>query len=104
MDYSFGFHQIFVATSRKKLEYKSVLKYLAEAGCFDYICRQGKTYNSLSAQKRTSEYSALNSRASVKCIECFYVDDEPEGKFLYTETIKLYCIVCFKEEQRSSWE
>ena len=23
----------------------------------------------------------------------FYVNDEPEGKFLYTETIKLYCIV-----------
>ena len=22
----------------------------------------------------------------------FYVNDEPEGKFLYTETIKLYCI------------
>ena len=21
----------------------------------------------------------------------FYVNDEPEGKFLYTETIKLYC-------------
>ena len=26
------------------------------------------------------------------CIECFYVNDEPESKFLYTETIKLYCI------------
>ena len=23
----------------------------------------------------------------------FYVNDEPEGTFLYTETIKLYCIV-----------
>ena len=23
----------------------------------------------------------------------FYVNDEPEGKFLYTETIKLYCVV-----------
>ena len=23
----------------------------------------------------------------------FYVNDEPESKFLYTETIKLYCIV-----------
>ena len=23
----------------------------------------------------------------------FYVNDEPEGKFLYTETIKLYSIV-----------
>ena len=29
----------------------------------------------------------------VNCIECFYVNDEPESKFLYTETIKLYCIV-----------
>ena len=27
----------------------------------------------------------------VNCIECFYVNDEPESKFLYTETIKLYC-------------
>ena len=25
----------------------------------------------------------------------FSVNDEPEGKFLYTETIKLYCIVLF---------
>ena len=25
----------------------------------------------------------------------FYVNDEPEGKFLYTETIKLYCIVLY---------
>ena len=25
----------------------------------------------------------------------FYVDGEPEGKFLYTETIKLYCIVLY---------
>ena len=23
----------------------------------------------------------------------FYVNDEPEGKFLYTDTIKLHCIV-----------
>ena len=29
----------------------------------------------------------------VNCIECFYVNDEPESKFLYTETIKLYCKV-----------
>ena len=26
----------------------------------------------------------------VNVIECFYVNDEPESKFLYTETIKLY--------------
>ena len=26
----------------------------------------------------------------------FYVNDEPEGKFLYTETIKVYCIVLYK--------
>ena len=26
----------------------------------------------------------------VNFIECFYVNDEPESKFLYTETIKLY--------------
>ena len=26
----------------------------------------------------------------------FYVNDEPEGKFLYTKTIKLYCIVLHK--------
>ena len=25
----------------------------------------------------------------------FYVNDEPEGKFLYTETIKLYCVVLY---------
>ena len=25
-----------------------------------------------------------------------YVNDEPEGKFLYTETIKLYCIVLYE--------
>ena len=25
----------------------------------------------------------------------FYVNDEPESKFLYTETITLYCIVLF---------
>ena len=24
--------------------------------------------------------------------ECFYVNDEPDSKFLYTQTIKLYCI------------
>ena len=24
-----------------------------------------------------------------------YVNDEPEGKFLYTETIKLYCVVLY---------
>ena len=29
----------------------------------------------------------------VNFIECFYVNDEPESKFLYIETIKLYCIV-----------
>ena len=29
----------------------------------------------------------------------FYVNDEPEDKFLYTETIKLYCIVlCVQSE------
>ena len=32
-------------------------------------------------------------RFIVNCIECFHVNDEPESKFLYTETIKLYCIV-----------
>ena len=26
----------------------------------------------------------------------FYVNDEPEGKFLYTEIIKLYCIVLYQ--------
>ena len=31
----------------------------------------------------------------VNFIECFYVNDEPESKFLYTETIKLYCIVLY---------
>ena len=25
----------------------------------------------------------------------FHVNDEPKGKFLYTETIKLYCIVLY---------
>ena len=25
----------------------------------------------------------------------FYVNDEQEGKFLYTDTIKLYCIVLY---------
>ena len=25
----------------------------------------------------------------------FYVNDDPEGKFLYTETIKLYCILMY---------
>ena len=25
----------------------------------------------------------------------FYVSDEPEGKFFYTETTKLYCIVLY---------
>ena len=29
----------------------------------------------------------------VNFIDCFYINDEPESKFLYTETIKLYCIV-----------
>ena len=33
----------------------------------------------------------------------FYVNDEPEGKFLYTETIKLYCIVYnYKISQRQT--
>ena len=32
-------------------------------------------------------------RFIVDWIECFYVNDEPESKFLYAETIKLYCIV-----------
>ena len=31
----------------------------------------------------------------VNFIECFYVNGEPESKFLYTETIKLYCIMMF---------
>ena len=31
----------------------------------------------------------------VNCIECFYVNNEPESKFLYIETIKLYCIVLY---------
>ena len=31
----------------------------------------------------------------VNCIECFYVNDEPESKFLYIETIKLHCIVLY---------
>ena len=25
----------------------------------------------------------------------FYVNDEPESKFLYTETLKLYCILLY---------
>ena len=25
----------------------------------------------------------------------FYVNDEPEGKFVYTQTIKLYCVVLY---------
>ena len=25
----------------------------------------------------------------------FYANDEPEGKFLYTETTKLYCTVLY---------
>ena len=28
----------------------------------------------------------------------FYVNDEPESRFLYTETIKLYCIVLYRRE------
>ena len=28
-----------------------------------------------------------------KMYRVFYVNGEPEGRFLYTETIKLYCIV-----------
>ena len=31
----------------------------------------------------------------VNFIECFYVNDEPESKFLYTETVKLHCIVLY---------
>ena len=31
----------------------------------------------------------------VNCIACFYVNDEPESKFLSIETIKLYCIVLY---------
>ena len=26
----------------------------------------------------------------------FYENDEPEGKFLYTETVKLYCTVLYE--------
>ena len=37
----------------------------------------------------------------------FYVNDEPEGKFLYTETIKLYCITsvykCYAYIVAFSW-
>ena len=29
-----------------------------------------------------------------------YVNDEPEGKFLYTETIKLYCVVKKKKKKK----
>ena len=36
----------------------------------------------------------------VNCIECFYVNDEPESKFLYTETIKLYCIVLYTQSYK----
>ena len=28
-------------------------------------------------------------------LNVFYVNDEPESKFLYIETIKLYCIVLY---------
>ena len=28
-------------------------------------------------------------------MDCFYVNDEPESKLLYTETIKLYCIALY---------
>ena len=28
---------------------------------------------------------------------CFYVNDEPESKFLYIVTIKLYCIVLYHQ-------
>ena len=38
----------------------------------------------------------------VNCIECFYVNDEPESKFLYRETIKLYCIVLYCESESGS--
>ena len=31
----------------------------------------------------------------------FYVNDEPEGKFLYTETIKLYCTFTVKNTKLS---
>ena len=36
---------------------------------------------------------SLLNKVIVNCIECFYVNDEPESKFLYIETIKLYCTV-----------
>ena len=32
-------------------------------------------------------------------LNVFYVNDEPESKFLYTETIKLYCIVREREKK-----
>ena len=32
----------------------------------------------------------------------FYVTDEPEGKFLYTETIKLYCTVKKKKKKKKT--
>ena len=31
----------------------------------------------------------------------FYVNYEPEGKFLYAETIRLYCIVLYSLHARS---
>ena len=30
-----------------------------------------------------------------KMYSMFYGNDEPEGKFVYTETIKLYCVVLY---------
>ena len=56
------------------------------------------------------------SHAHVNFIECFYVNDEPECKFLYTETIKLYCkkalmvsslallLVVFRVMARQAWQ
>ena len=38
----------------------------------------------------------------------FHVNDEPESKFLYTETIKLCCIVLYcmvkKGQENPDWE
>ena len=39
----------------------------------------------------------------VNCIEYFYVNDEPESKFLYIETIKLYCIALYCILKKREW-
>ena len=61
-----------------------------------YTVKQNKKH------RQTSNTNFLMSPFNINVLNVFYVNDEPESKFLYTETIKLYCIVLLNNNNNNN--